>query len=183
MIDNEMMEDPVHPAPPSEGWKYPKFDSIVSTIGEHVSMDRSSMDPGNDTAVYILEEGFLPQDRSWIDGVRKERMKKRSKVLYRPEIVNDLVQRIDKTLAEDEGMGMLVKGPPGVGKSYSLINLTRYLLASGNYWVTIIPDCEMGKCRQFFQILAPICWGGRVPLSPHVSCNKRGGLPGPHCRH
>ncbi len=36
----------------------------------------------------------------------------------------------------------MVKRPQGVGKSYSLVNLTRCLLASGNYLVTIIPDCD-----------------------------------------
>ena len=85
----------------------------------------------------------MPQDRSWMEYARDGRMQERSKVLHRPHIVHDLVQRIDKTFAEDKGMRLIVKGPPRVGKSYSLINLSRYLLASANYWVTIfIPDCE-----------------------------------------
>lgn len=41
-------------------------------------------------------------------------------------------------------------GPPGVGRSHSLINLTRYLLASKKYVVTIIPDCSKWESRKDF---------------------------------
>ena len=145
---------PAPPVPPPRGWRYPKFDSISSTIDKHVAIDRSSMGPGNETMVYILEEGFMTQDQFWIDYMQGSRMQGDSKVLYRPEIVNDLVQRIDQIYAEDECIGLMVKGPQGVGKSYSLINLTRYLLASGNYWVTIIPDCnKWGSENSFSEFL------------------------------
>ena len=52
-----------------------------------------------------------------------------SKVLYRPEIVKELVDEIERLLKTRPAGGLLVKGPQGVGKSYTLINLTRYLLA------------------------------------------------------
>jgi len=123
-------------------FKFPFFEDIVDTIKSHVGKDRSSMHPGPNAMIYTLEDGFLPEDRTWIQYVRKDCMRKRSEVLYRPQIVNDLVQQIEHLLGSGDGVGLFVKGPLGVGKSYSLINLTRYLLASGKYWVTIIPDCQ-----------------------------------------
>ena len=112
------------------------------------------MNPGQNPMVYTLEEGFLPEDRSWIDHVRIERMSRKASVLYRPEIVNDLVQRIDELLQARPPSGLMVRGPQGVGKSHSLINLTRYLLASGKYWVTIIPDCAVWRDKvDFFKFL------------------------------
>ena len=35
----------------------------------------------------------------------------------------------------------MVHEPQGVAKSTSLINLSRYVLVSRKYWVTLIPDC------------------------------------------
>ena len=130
------------PVPPPKRWRSPFFEDIVDTIESHVTKDRSSMDPGQNATVYTLQEGFLPEDRFWIDYVRRERMRKYAKVLYRPKIVNALVEQVEELLTTEDRAGVMVKGPQGVGKSYSLINLSRFLLASGKYWVTIIPNCE-----------------------------------------
>jgi len=108
------------------------------------------MHPRPKATTYILEDGFSPEDRTWIQNVRADRMSFKSDVLYRPQIVNDLVQQIDTLLASNERKGLLVKGPQGVGKSYSLINLTRYLLANGKYWVTNIPDCQHWRSENDF---------------------------------
>ena len=48
---DEMMEDSVHPVAPPQGWRYPKFESLASTIDRPVSIDRSTMYPGNETIV------------------------------------------------------------------------------------------------------------------------------------
>ena len=147
------MQGSDHPATP-QPWLYPHFESIVGTIESHVTKDRSSMDPGQDSMVYTLQEGFLTEDRTWMKYVRRERMRKNAEVLYRANIVKAIVQDIEELLTSDETAGLLVKGPQGVGKSYSLINLTRYLLASGKYWVTIFPNCEYWRDEyDFFQIL------------------------------
>ena len=75
-------------------------------------------------------------------------------------MVHDLVQNIDEFLAINRTRGLLVKGPPGVGKSYSLINLTRYLFASGNHWDITIPDCgKWGDKDVFLKFLAEFSWG------------------------
>ena len=108
---------------------YPDFGSIVDTIDRHVAKERSSIGPGQNAMVYILKEGLLPEGSFWIRYVRVERMRTRSTVLYRPEIVHDLVQRIAELLASNRRTPLMVKGPRGVGKSYSLINFTRHLMA------------------------------------------------------
>mmetsp|Transcript_88517 Transcript_88517/g.255325 ORF Transcript_88517/g.255325 Transcript_88517/m.255325 type:complete len:277 (-) Transcript_88517:13-843(-) len=138
----------------SQRWLYPPFASIVDTIESHVTKDRSIMDPGLNATVYTLQDGFLPEDRSWIEFVQDDRMFARSPVLYRPEIVDNLVQFIEKIFGSNRRKGLFVKGPLGAGKSYSLINLTRYLMASGKYWVTIIPNCEEWENESdFFKFL------------------------------
>ncbi len=68
-------------------------------------------------------------------------MRADSTVLYRPGIVNELIQKVEYLLSRETNRGMIIKGPQGVGKSYTLVNLTRCLLASQSYVVTIIPDC------------------------------------------
>ena len=79
--------------------------------------------------------------------VRRERLDENADILYRPQIVKVLVQQIEDLLSSKEIAGLLVKGPQGVGKSYSLINLTRYLLASGKYWVTILTIVKIGRMK------------------------------------
>lgn len=123
-------------------WNCPFFETIMDTILRHLEIDRSSqlLDP-NITVVYTLEEGFHPSDRSWLRHIQLNRMAANSNILYRPQIVNDLVKQIEKIIDRGKGHALMVSGAQGVGKSHSLINLTRYLLASGKYMVTIIPDC------------------------------------------
>ena len=130
------------PVPPD--WRCPFFGVIVDTIRSHLAVDRSVVKPNrNETpAVYILEEGFVPNDRYWMGNIQRERMTSNSKVLYRPKIVEDLVQQITSLLKDRDTTELLVTGRPGVGKSYTLINLTRYLLVSQEYLVTFIPDCD-----------------------------------------
>lgn len=48
-------------------------------------------------------------------------------------------------LAEPTATGIMVKGPPGIGKSHSLVNLFHKLVygsSNNKYLVTFIPDCE-----------------------------------------
>ena len=51
----------------------------------------------------------------------------------------------------------MVKGPFGIGKSHTLVNLVRKLLydSDGKYLVTFIPDCT--KFRDEYSLLDAIC--------------------------
>ncbi len=80
----------------------------------------------------------MKEDRYWIRSINNTRMRSDSTVLYRPSIVNKLIELVEQKLTSDMDEGIMAQG---VGKSYSLVNLNRCLLASGNYLVTMIPDC------------------------------------------
>jgi hypothetical protein len=65
-----------------------------------------------------------------------------SGILYRPEIVNQIILKIEENLDRPRGRGLMIKGPQGIGKSHSIVNVVRKLLSTRNYLVTVIPDCE-----------------------------------------
>ena len=62
-------------------------------------------------------------------------------ILYRPEIVNEIVSLIKENLANMPKHGVMIKGPPGIGKSHSIVNAVRKLQSTGNYLVTFM-NCE-----------------------------------------
>ena len=80
------------------------------------------------------------------DDKKEEDRKQIFRVLYRPKIVKKLVKRIERRLNREKEKqlkwGIMVKGPQGIGKSFSLVNLVLYLMSTGKYLVTFIPDCE-----------------------------------------
>jgi hypothetical protein len=45
----------------------------------------------------------------------------------------------------------MIKGPHGIGKSHSLVNVVRKLLSEGVYLVTFIPDCERWNYPEYLQ--------------------------------
>ncbi len=110
-------------------------------INKYLDVEQSSIVFGTSPEVYTLEDGFVEEDRYWIKDINRLRMTADSTVLYRPGIVNELLKRVKHMLNRTTRVGLMIKGPQGVGKSYSLINLTRCLLASKEYVVTFIPDC------------------------------------------
>lgn len=114
----------------------------------------------------------MPNDRSWIEDARQTRMSRDAKVLHRPQIVHNLAQRIEQTFAKGHKRGLMVKGPQGIGKSYSLVNLARYLLASGKYMVIIIPDCSKWENSHDFLgvVLRSV---GVDPLTLDLDCETR----------
>ncbi len=134
-------------------WLWPDFEYILRKINEHLDLhvERSNkILVGESPASYKLKEGFVEKDRYWISDINTSRMTADSTVLYRPAIVNELVQQVEKMLTSETKEGMMINGPEGVGKSYTLVNLTRCLLASKNYVVTIIPDCNNWDTMGFF---------------------------------
>ncbi len=127
---------------PTGEWQRDYITNFDEKIVSHLNLDRSTKILGKDPARYTLYDGFLEQDRYWIRDINTSRMTADSTVLYRPGIVNALLKSVKYLLTRKTKEGMMIKGPQGVGKSYTLVNLTRYLLASKEYVVTIIPDCE-----------------------------------------
>lgn len=85
--------------------------------------------------VYTLEEGFLPEDRSWIPLVQGARLTRDSKVLYRPKIVKKFVEEIEFILANGYTRGLLVKGPQGVGKSHVAFPYQPHTIPRGQWEV------------------------------------------------
>ncbi len=145
-IDNQV-------PPVKINWLWPGFEDILSQINEHLDLrvERSNkILMGESPTCYKLKDGFLEQDSYWMDQVNTNRIRSDLTVLYRPGIVNELVQQVEHMLESDEMEGIIIKGPEGVGKSYTLVNLTRYLLASQKYVVTIIPDCNNWDTMGYF---------------------------------
>jgi hypothetical protein len=74
-------------------------------------------------------------------------------ILYRP----DIVQAMKDIILSRTGIikfGIIVKGPHGIGKSHSLVNLVRSLRSDGHI-VTFIPDCE--NWDNSFELVEAIC--------------------------
>ena len=63
-------------------------------------------------------------------------------ILYRPEIVNEIIPMIKDNLSKPVAQGLMIKGPQGIGKSHSIVNVIQKLQSTGNYLVTFIPNCE-----------------------------------------
>ena len=63
-------------------------------------------------------------------------------ILYRPVIVNEICAEVVSNLQHKPKKGLMIKGPQGIGKSHSIVNVVRKLQSTGNYLVTFIPDCE-----------------------------------------
>jgi hypothetical protein len=88
--------------------------------------------------------GTLPY---WEPDVRIERFESLGRsgyqlvpLLYRPAIVKTIIQKIDSFLEEGRVKGLLVTGPEGIGKSFSLVNTVIALESTGDYLVTFLPD-------------------------------------------
>ena len=99
--------------------------------------------PSMENLVYDMKENFVKADRYWIAKVRPERFpaSTKARVLYRPEIVDNLMNALEASQSEDQ-VGIMIKGPQGIGKSFSIVNLVLHLMSTGKYLVTFIPNCE-----------------------------------------
>jgi hypothetical protein len=76
-------------------------------------------------------------------------------ILYREDIVSDLVREVENAFDCNGAWGVLVEGPHGVGKSHSLVNLVLKLQQAGDRLVTFVPDC--GKWDHPSFMLNMIC--------------------------
>jgi Cdc6-like AAA superfamily ATPase len=107
----------------------------------------------------MIQTAFINEDLYWKNKVRGSRFNSTLKagLLYRPQIVDDLLLQVRTVLEEPTAAGIMVKGPGGIGKSHSLVNLVRKLVYNSNnkYLVTFIPDCEQWQSSQ--DLLTQIC--------------------------
>jgi len=95
---------------------------------------------------YRLQDAFAILDQYWFKKAWAERFDDSltSGILYRPAIVSELLGKVENVLQDEIGKGIMIKGPQGIGKSHSIVNLVRKLLygSGGKYFVTFIPDCR-----------------------------------------
>ena len=112
-----------------------------------------------ETHLYDIEEAFSEKDLYWKENVRSARFDSTlvTGFLYRPNIVDALVGSVERALLPPTAKGIIVKGPQGIGKSHTLVNLVRKLVYDSNnrYLVTFIPDCA--KWTSVFSLLDDIC--------------------------
>ena len=59
----------------------------------------------------------------------------------------------------------MIKGPQGIGKSHSIVNVYRKLVCSTNYLVTFIPYCKEWKKSIEYLLLKIICQSLRVKVA------------------
>ena len=93
---------------------------------------------------YIVNDAF-GENPYWSGDVRSARFEGtlRRGILYRPQIVNDIIVTIEKNLNGVVRGGLVIKGPQGIGKSHSLVNTVLKLQSTGKHLVTFIPDCAI----------------------------------------
>ena len=89
---------------------------------------------------------FSPEDTYWMERIQRERFNdcNRRGILYRPKIVKEIMTMVDNSFNKYSPTGIMIKGPHGIGKSHSLVNLVRTLQydSSCKYLVTMISDCQ-----------------------------------------
>ena len=89
---------------------------------------------------------FSPTDGYWIENVQRVRFDdcESRGILYRPKIVEEMMKVVEDAFKKKRGTGIMIKGPHGIGKSHSLVNLVRTLQydSSCKYLVTMISDCQ-----------------------------------------
>jgi AAA domain len=127
-----------------------------ATLNKHFSAESEYKVP-TETSLYQLENTFGTLSNYWETEVQSERFDKSFKdgILYRPEITKKLFDLVKCTLDDESGSGIMVKGPQGIGKSHSLVNLVLKLQESGKYLVTFVPDC--GRWTSAEYLVKMIC--------------------------
>lgn len=79
----------------------------------------------------------------WARSLRAERFSDvASGLLYRPVITRTLLNDIESCFGKPVKPGIMVKGPQGIGKSHTLVNLCMLLESYPKYHVTFFPDCD-----------------------------------------
>jgi hypothetical protein len=128
---------------------------IDAALTSHFETSTKPTAPG-DGEVYKIDEKF-GRKPYWRGTVRSERFETTvgGGVLYRQNIVTELLGKVSEAISKEVESGFVVKGPQGIGKSHSLVNLVLKLQADANCLVTFIPDCD--KWRNAAFLLKMIC--------------------------
>jgi hypothetical protein len=106
--------------------------------------------------MYRIIDAYNGTEPRWADNLLVERFKIAvvDGLLYRPQIVNEIIQKTEANLTARLPEGLFVKGPQNIGKSFSLVNTVVSLETSGKYLVTFIPDC--GKWNTWYDLVVAI---------------------------
>jgi hypothetical protein len=120
--------------------------TIKSELEKYFDSDRRIVRPERfrDCFTYKINEVYNQTEPYWYEYLRGCRFDgiQTKGLLYRPQIVNEIIQCIQHNLQADFGKGLFVKGPQNIGKSFSLVNTVIHLESTGDYLVTFIPDCD-----------------------------------------
>ena len=109
----------------------------------------------NESHLYLVRDEFT--DPYWMNDIASDRFNTSfcNGILYRPEIVDEICTAVATNLANVPKQGLMIKGPPGIGKSHSIINVVRKLQSTEQYLVTYIPDCK--SWTSSFHLIERIC--------------------------
>jgi uncharacterized membrane protein len=102
----------------------------------------------NTTVLYEIIDAYRGFAPHWQSQLRSERFGQPDgtdvvPLLYRPDIVHDIHQKIGSILKGKTMKGLLITGPQGIGKSFSLVNTVIHLESTGDYLVTFLPDGDV----------------------------------------
>ena len=116
--------------------------ALEKAVTDYFEHKNNVKPPQNSVEKYMIDDVF--GNPYWLTKVRGARFKAtlKSGILYRQEMVDGICQQIEKTLHSDVPEGVMVKGPQGIGKSHSIVNVVRKLHSTGTFLVTFVPDCD-----------------------------------------
>jgi hypothetical protein len=147
--------------------------TLEEAIDTH--FNKKSIDiPNEKEHVYDVKEIFTASSQLdtvyWIDSVRTERFTNslQAGVLYRPDITAKIQEKIEELLKLVAPSGLMIKGPHGIGKSHTLVNVVRKLLSEGVYLVTFIPDCECWNYPEYLQDAICASFGAKFDEFQHL---------------
>jgi hypothetical protein len=136
---------------------FPNTTAITARLNAHfAALAADPIEVPDDGTLYGIENAFGTVCDSWKGMMQPDRFGRTTdtNILYRSQIIDELFAMVD-TILLSPNMGMMVKGPQGIGKSHTLVNLVLKLQSTGNYLVTFVPDCNKFKSGHFF--LKVIC--------------------------
>jgi hypothetical protein len=141
------------------------MEGLIDVALERHFKSLENFEEPDDGVVYNIDDRFTSRP-VWRDFLRTVRFDTTTKsgILYRKNIVTDLLLKVNEAFSMGLLSGVVVKGPHGVGKSHSLVNLVFSLLARGDCLVTFVPDCDKWDNATF--LLKMIC--GSFGSTPEV---------------
>jgi hypothetical protein len=134
------------PASPPQSTSTPLEEEITAFfVSKSLLKSIHSADDGlSSSYMYRISDAYNEIEPRWVDNLRVERFDIAvvDGLLYRPQIVDEIIQKTEANLTSRLPKGLFVKGPQNIGKSFSLVNTVVSLETSGKFLVTFIPDCE-----------------------------------------